>query len=225
MTIKHWPEGERPREKLLMKGPQALSDAELLAIFLRTGVAGKSAVEMARELLQQFGSLNHLLGASQNEFCSSHGLGVAKYTQLQAVVEMSRRYLEEEVAQVSVVDSPGKARRLLSSHLKHRKQEVFACLFLNQHHHVIQYEELFFGTVNAASVYPREVVKRALAHNAVGVILAHNHPSGISTPSQDDIELTQLLVKALALIDVNVLDHIVVASRGESAFTDLGLIR
>ena len=210
MAITDWPEDERPREKLLRHGAQALNNAELLAIFLRTGVTGKSAVDLARELLAEFGGLVGLLSASEAAFCQAKGLGKAKYAQLQAVLEMSRRYLREEIAGRDVLTSPEATRQYLKSRLRAYQHEVFACLFLDNRHRIIEYKELFRGTIDGASVHPREVVKRALHYNAAAVILAHNHPSGVAEPSRADIQLTRRLVDALALVDIRVLDHFII---------------
>ena len=224
MAITDWPEGERPREKLLQKGASALSDAELLAIFLRTGVVGKSAVDLARELLVRFGNLTQLFAASEADFCAIHGMGQAKFVQLQAVLEMSRRALNEEMQRGDALNSPRAVRDYLQLLLGSRPQEVFVVLFLDTQHRVIATEELFHGTLNQTSVYPREVVKRALAHNAAAVILAHNHPSGVAEPSQADQHLTQALKQALALVDVRVLDHFIVAGRDTLSFAEKGLL-
>ncbi len=210
MAITDWPTNERPREKLLQRGPSALSDAELLAIFLRTGVKGKSAVDLARELLDQHKGLGNLLAADRASFCCSHGLGSAKYAQLQAVLEMSRRHLRENLDRGDAITNPRQTGEYLQSRLSTYPQEVFACLFLDTRHRVIEYEELFRGTIDGASVHPREVVKRALAHNAAALILAHNHPSGIAEPSQADRSITQQLKKALAIVDIRLLDHMIV---------------
>lgn len=210
MTIRDWPADERPREKLLSRGPAALTDAELLAIFLRTGVAGKTAVDLARELLEGFGGLRPLLKADKKAFCTGNGLGEAKYAQLQASLEMGRRHLFESVKRGDVLSSPQDTRAFLTLQLRDAPSEVFACLFLDNRHRVIAFEELFQGTIDGASVHPREVVKRALHHNAAALILAHNHPSGVAEPSQADQRITHRLKDALALIDVRVLDHIVV---------------
>lgn len=222
MAITDWPMAERPREKLLEKGANALSDAELLAIFLRTGCAGKSAVDLARDLLQTFGSLRLLLEAEQTHFCRAHGLGKAKYAQLQAVLEMARRHLAESLSKGDIFDNPTHVRHYLLSKLRHHQREVFAVLLLDSQHQLIHYKELFFGTVNAASVHPREVVKLALANNAVAIILAHNHPSGIAEPSHADRQITQALVKALALVDIKVLDHFIVGDSETSSFLEKG---
>ena len=224
MAITDWPEGERPREKLLQRGAASLSDAELLAIFLRTGMKGKSAVDLARELLNRFGSLTQLVAASEADFCATKGMGQAKYVQLQAVLEMARRALKEEIQRGDALNSPRAVRDYLQLLLGGRHQEVFLVLFLDTQHRVIASEELFHGTLGQTSVYPREVVKRALAHNAAAVILAHNHPSGVAEPSQSDRMLTDALKQALALVDVRVLDHFVVATGQTLSFAEKGLI-
>lgn len=224
MAITDWPLGERPREKLLQRGASALSDAELLAIFLRTGVAGKSAVDLSRELLQHFGSLRALLSASQKEFCGALGLGQAKYCQLQAVLEMASRHTVEALSQQSVLDNAALVKRLAKSRLSGLQHEVFAAFFLDAQHQLLNFEILFRGTLDAASVHPRELVKRALALNAGAVILAHNHPSGIATPSASDREITRVLSEALGLLDIRVLDHIIVGSAEPFSFCEHGMI-
>jgi DNA repair protein RadC len=224
MAITDWPEGERPREKLLQRGADSLSDAELLAIFLRTGVVGKSAVDLARELLTRFGNLTQLVAAGEADFCITKGMGQAKYVQLQAVLEMSRRALKEEIQRGDALNSPRAVRDYLQLLLGGRHQEVFLVLFLDTQHRVIASEELFHGTLGQTSVYPREVVKRALAHNAAAVILAHNHPSGVAEPSQSDQMLTDALKQALSLVDVRVLDHFIVAVGQTLSFAEKGLI-
>jgi len=224
MGINNWPEGERPREKLLQRGAFSLSDAELLAIFLRTGVRGKSAVDLARELVARFGSLTGLFAASQEEFCAIHGMGQAKYVQLQAVLEMARRALHEDMQAGDALNSPGAVRDYLQLLLRGREQEVFMVIFLDAQHRVIASEELFHGTLTQTSVYPREVVKRALYHNAAAVIFAHNHPSGVAEPSQSDRLLTDALKQALALVDVRVLDHFIVAGAGCLSFAERGMV-
>ncbi len=197
MPITDWPADERPREKLLQKGPAALSDAELLAIFLRTGLPGKTAVDLARDLLTGFGSLRALLHADLPQFSRHPGLGPAKYAHLQAVLEMARRHLREELQRGDALSSPELTRDFLAAQLRGYPHEVFACLFLDNRHRVIRFEELFRGTLDGASVYPREVVKQALAVNAAAVILAHNHPAGINEPSDADRQLTRRLQQAL----------------------------
>jgi DNA repair protein RadC len=224
MSITQWPLAERPREKLLALGPRALSDAELLAIFLRIGCAGKSAVDLARDLLVEYGGLRPLLEASQSDFCKGLGLGNAKYAQLQAVLEMGRRHLSAAMKAGDLLTSPELVRQYLSAQLRHQPREVFAVLFLDNQNRLIIYEELFFGTIDGASVYPREVVRRALMHNAAAVILAHNHPSGVAEPSQADERITRRLISALELIDVRVLDHMVVGDAEVISFAERGLI-
>ena len=222
MAITDWPEGERPREKLLMRGAASLSDAELLAIFLRVGVAGKNAVELARDLLAHFGSLTRLFNAPQSEFAAFPGMGPAKYAQLQAVLEMARRALGETMRHGDALGSPGAVRDYLRLHLGGLGHEVFMALFLDAQNRVVAREELFRGTLTQTSVYPREVVKRALAHNAAGIILAHNHPSGVAEPSQADRWLTDQLKTALGLVDVKVLDHFIVAGPAGVSFAERG---
>lgn len=224
MAITDWPAAERPREKLLSKGAQALSDAELLAIFLRTGAPGVTAVDLARELLGDFGSLRGLLRASSSDFCRGRGLGLAKFTQLQAVLEMSRRHLQEALQRGDSLTSPQLTRQYLLSCLRDQQQEQFGCLFLDSQHRVITFETLFYGTIDAAAVYPREVVKRSLHHNAAALILAHNHPSGVAEPSHADQRITERLVSALALVDIRVLDHFVVGDGELVSFAERGLI-
>ncbi|HAC68677.1 MAG TPA: hypothetical protein DCP19_12600 [Pseudomonas sp.] len=222
MSIKDWPAPERPREKLLEQGAQALTDAELLAIFLRTGVAGKSAVDLARQLLGEFGSLRALLEADLAAFSAHLGLGPAKYSQLQAVLEMGRRHLAEGLKRDSALESPQQVRDYLKALLRHEPHEVFGCLFLDTRHRVLAFEALFHGTIDGASVYPRQVVKRALAHNAAAVILTHNHPSGIAEPSQADCLLTTRMKDALALVDVRVLDHFIVGDGEPLSMAEYG---
>lgn len=224
MSIADWPEGDRPREKLLQKGAAALSDAELLAIFLRVGVKGKSAVDLGRELMGQFGSLQALFAADEAALCAVHGMGQAKFVQFQAILEMARRALREELQRGDALSSPLAVRQYLQLLLGGREHEVFVALFLDSQHRVIATEELFRGTLNQASVYPREVVKRALAHNAAAVIFAHNHPSGIAEPSTADRVLTDTLKQALALVEVRVLDHFIVATGQALSFAERGWI-
>lgn len=224
MSIKDWPADERPREKLLRRGSGALTDAELLAIFLRTGTRGKSAVDLARELLSGFGSLKALLEADQQCFCLANGLGSAKYAQLQAVLEMARRHFQEIIQRGSALTSPEITRAYLSAQLRGYSYEVFACLFLDNQHRVIQFDELFRGTIDSASVYPREVAKQALLHNSAAVILAHNHPSGISEPSQADKQITEKLKQGLALFDIRVLDHFIIGDGQPYSFAEHGLL-
>ncbi len=223
MSIKDWPAEQRPREKLLLNGSAALSDAELLAIFLRTGTRGCSAVDMARSLVDHFGGLRELLKADEQAFCAYPGLGTAKYAQLQAVMEMARRYLFESMQRGHALTSPEDTRQYLSECLRDYQHEVFAALFMDQRHRVICFEELFTGTIDGASVYPREVVKKALQYNAAAIIFAHNHPSGIAEPSSADKHITKRLQDALALMDIKVLDHFIVGDEVIS-FAERGLI-
>ena len=224
MAIKDWPAAERPREKLIELGAQALSDAELLAIFLRIGVVGKSAVDLARDLLTQFGNLNAIFSASEKELSQVHGIGTSKYVQLQAIFEMSRRALREQLQQQDVFNSPVQVRDYLCLKLGSLKQEVFLVLFLDAQNRLLASEEMFSGTLTQTSVYPREVVKRAMHHNAASVILAHNHPTGVAKQSHADELITTQLKLALALVDVNVLDHFIVAGNTTLSFTERGLL-
>ena len=222
MPITDWPAAERPREKLLQHGPQALTDAELLALFLRIGVPGKTAVDLSRELLATFGGLNRLFAAARADFTAIHGMGDAKYAQLQAVLEMARRALAEGLHLGVDLASPSAVKDYLILGLASRPHEVFCVLFLNSQNRLIASEEIFRGTLTQTSVYPREIVKRALTHNAAAVILAHNHPSGAAEPSQADRLLTDTLKSALTLVDVRVLDHFVVAGRSAISFAEHG---
>ncbi len=224
MAITDWPVDERPREKLLQKGPSALSDAELLAIFLRTGISGLTAVDLARHLLQRFNGLRPLLEASEAQFCEHLGLGPAKYAQLQAVLEMARRHLQQALQKPDGFHSPDAVSGFLTSRLRHLPHEVFACLFLDNQHRLISFEELFRGTIDGASVYPREVVKKALSHNAAAVIFAHNHPSGVAEPSRSDELITHKLQQALKLVDVRVLDHFIVGDDEVLSMAERGLL-
>jgi DNA repair protein RadC len=224
MAITDWPASERPREKLLEQGVETLSDAELLAIFLRVGVTGKSAVDLARDLLTKFGSLNGIFAAPLNELTQVNGIGSSKYAQLQAIFEMSRRALNEQMQIKDVLSSPKQVRDYLCLKLGGLTREVFMVLFLDAQNRIITNEEMFSGTLTQTSVYPREVVKRALHHNAASVIFAHNHPSGIAKQSQADELLTAELKNALALVDVRVLDHFVIAGNTTLSFVERGLL-
>lgn len=222
-TLKKWPSNERPREKLLKQGAESLSDAELLAIFLRTGVKGCNVVDLSRRLLLNFGSLANVFRATQTEFCQQHGLGSAKYVQLQACLEMSKRYLAEQLTQQGSALTSSKATRdYLISELRHETREVFAVLFLDNQHQVLVFERLFFGTIDAAAVYPRIVVEQALKHHAAAVILAHNHPSGIAEASIADKQITCKLEQALQLVDIRVLDHMIIAGPQCYSFAENG---
>lgn len=222
MAIRDWPASERPREKLLEKGAAHLSEAELLAIFLRTGVKGKSAVDLARHMLSHFGSLRALLNAPQEAFCAIPGLGPAKYAQLQATLEMGRRHLGEALERGKPLTDPAATRKYLRAKLRDVPHEVFACLYLDNRHRVIAYEELFRGTIDGTSVHPREVVRAALKHNAAALIFAHNHPSGVAEPSDSDRRLTRRLQDALNLVDIRTLDHFVVGDGEVVSFAERG---
>lgn len=226
MAITDWPEGERPRERLLAHGPEALSDAELLAIYLRVGMRGKSAVDLARDLLQRFdGRLSILAEATLDELASVSGIGLAKAAQLKASFELARRALTQDMATRDTFANPGKVRDWLRLKLATRQHEVFMALWLDAQNRLIKAEELFTGSLTQTSVYPREVVKTALAHNAAAVILAHNHPSGVSEPSRADEMLTRTLKEALAMVDVKLLDHFIVAGNSSPlSFAERGLL-
>lgn len=224
MAITDWPEDERPRERLLRQGAASLSDAELLAIFLRVGVPGKSAVDLAREMTAHFGSLNRLFGAGEREFCAIPGLGPAKYAQLQAVLELARRAMREQAREADALNSPRAVRDYLSLTLGPKSYEVFAVLFLDAKNRPLAIEEMFRGTLTQTSVFPREVVKRTLHHNAASLIFAHNHPSGVAEPSRADEIITQRLKNALGLIDTPVLDHFIVGGGKVLSFAERGLL-
>ncbi len=223
MAITDWPVQERPREKLLQKGAEALSDAELLAIFLRTGISGLTAVDLARQLLDDFGGLRPLLEASEQGFCEKNGLGPAKYSQLQAVLEMAKRHLMEKLRRGDALCSVQQMRDYLRAQIQDSPQEVFACLFLDNRNRVISFDRMFYGTIDSASVYPREVVRLALKKNAAAVILTHNHPSGVAEPSHADEQITRRLKEALALVDIRVLDHFIIGDEVVS-FAERGLL-
>ena len=224
MSMRDWPESERPREKLLNQGPTALSEAELLAILLRTGMQGVSALDLARNLLVQFGSLRGLLSAEQDRVCRAPGLGPARYASLQAALELARRHYQELMRTGSPLANPRATREFLRMRLRDLPYEVFGCVYLDNRHRVIAFEELFRGTIDGASVHPREVVKCALARNAAAVILVHNHPSGLAEPSQADELITRRLKDALALVDIRVLDHLVVGDAICESFAERGLL-
>ncbi|MBR7799994.1 RadC family protein [Undibacterium fentianense] len=224
MGINHWPEEQRPRERLIKLGPSALSDAELLSVFLRVGVKGKSAVDLGRDMLTHFGSLRGLFGANLTEFSKIHGLGSAKYAQLHAVLELAMRSISEELQVSSSLSSPHAVRQYLQLEIGNKQYESFTVLFLDVKNRLIIAKEMFRGSLSHASVYPREVVKSALSHNAASVILAHNHPSGSFEPSSADLSLTQTLKAALGLVDIRVLDHFIVASNTVYSFAENGQI-
>ena len=222
MGICEWPAAERPREKLLTLGASHLSDAELLAIFLRTGRPGQNAIELGRELLVKSGGLRALMDTPVPRLRQMPGLGNARLSQLLAALELGQRYLAEELNRGSGLTRPDDAGRYLLSRLRGYKQEVFACLFLDNKHRVLAFEEMFRGTIDGAAVYPREVVRRALEHNAAALILAHNHPSGVAEPSEADRSITRRLVEALGLVDIRILDHLVIGDADWVSLAELG---
>jgi DNA repair protein RadC len=223
MRISDWPLAERPRERLLAKGAAALSDAELVAVLLRSGVRGKSAVDLARDLLTQYDGVTHMLEAGA-ELETIRGLGPAKRAQFAAAIELARRSLQEKLKESAALTSPGAVRDYLRLRLASRKEEAFVCIWLDAQHRAIAIEEPFRGTLTQTSVYPREIVKAALRANAAAVIFAHNHPSGVAQPSQSDELLTRNLKEALSLIEVKVLDHFIVAGHQAISFAERGLL-
>jgi len=224
MSIGEWPEGDSPRGKLLDRGANALSDAELLAIILRTGCRGCSVLQLARELLEDFGGLGGVLRANPGQLMEKKGVGAAKYAQLHASLEVARRQALESMCSKDILSSPQHTRRFLQHHLGARQREVFSCLFLDSQHRLIRCEDLFLGTLDGAAVYPREVVSRALQYSSAAVIFAHNHPSGVAEPSAADKRITERLQAALGLLDIRVLDHIIIGRGHEYSFAEAGLL-
>jgi DNA repair protein RadC len=224
MAISHWPKEERPREKLLSKGAAALSDAELVAIFLRTGLPGITAIDLARGLLSEFGGIGPLLSARQVAFCERKGLGPAKFAQLQAALELTSRYIKEELRANPIFTSPQMVRDYLAVQMRGYQREVFVILLLDSRHQLLDFHELFQGTIDMASVYPREIVKLALQNNAAAVIVAHNHPSGVAEPSQSDIAITKRIKQALALVDIRLLDHFIIGRGAVTSLADTGRV-
>ena len=224
MSIKQWPAGEQPREKLIQRGAAALSDAELLAVFLRVGTRGKSAVDLAREMLERFQGLRGVIAASRHEFCQVPGLGATKYALIHAAIEIGRRYIEDDIRHGEILDKPHATKDYLKMKLAHKTHEVFACLFLDARHKVLQFDELFRGTIDGAHVHPRDIVRRALDLNAKSVIFAHNHPSGVAEPSRADRAMTEKLQRALGLIDVDVIDHFIIGDGAPVSFAERGLL-
>lgn len=222
MPINHWPTPERPREKLLDRGPGALSDAELLAIILGSGARGRSALDLARDLLGTCGGLRELLEGDRAQLCAVTGLGPARFAELKACLELGQRYLEARLRRGDALGSPADTRRFLEARLRGYAHEVFACLFLDSRNRVISFDEMFHGTIDGASVHPREVVRRSLERNAAGLIVAHNHPSGVAEPSRADRALTRRLQEAMALVDVRLLDHFVVGDGEIVSFAERG---
>lgn len=224
MPITQWPLEDRPREKLLHKGPTHLTDAELIAIFIQTGTRGKTALDVAKEILMEFGGLKKLLRASPAALIGKRGIGKAKYAALRAAIELGRRYLSESIPVGAVLNNTRSTQKFLADRLRENSNEVFACLFMDNHLRLICYEELFFGTINEANIYPREIVRRGLLHNAAKIILAHNHPSGLAAPSQADKEVTNLIKQALELVDIEVVDHVIVGQPNNFSFAEAGLL-
>ncbi|WP_028864637.1 RadC family protein [Psychromonas aquimarina] len=222
--LKDWPDQERPREKLLRQGSSTLSDAELLAIFLRTGCKGLDVVSLARQLISEFGSLHALFAASENEFCTKKGLGQAKYVQLQAVLEMSRRYLQEPIKRGEALTSAAQTKAFLSAQMHNLPYEVFAALLLDTQHRVIRFHEFFFGSIDSAAVHPRVIAQKVLSENAAAIILVHNHPSGDPTASIADKKITEKIISAMHLIDVRVLDHFIIGDTKCTSFAENGWI-
>jgi len=224
MSIHHWPMQERPREKLVSQGSSALSDSELLAILLGHGCNRLSAVALARQLLTTYGGIRQICDASKNDICQQYGIGLAAFSRIQATLELGRRYLLETISRGDAFENPAVTRRFLLSKLRHQPREVFGVLFLDNAHRVIAFEELFHGTINGASVYPRVVLQRSLSLNAAAVILAHNHPSGIAEPSTADQQITETLCKVLTMVDIRVLDHFVIGEAEAVSFAERGLL-
>ena len=223
--ISDWPKSDQPREKLRILGATALSDAELLAIFLRVGVQGKSAVALAKDLLHRFGGLPKLLSCSPEELTQVHGMGLSKWSQIRAAYELVKRSLEEELAQDSIFTSPHQVREFLQAKIGRLPHEVFLCLYLDSRFRLIEAQELFRGSLTHTAVYPREILKEALARNASALIVAHNHPSGSPLPSQADREITKTLCEVLDLVDIPLLDHCIVSGSGFFSFLDAGLMK
>lgn len=224
MSIADWVESDRPREKLLLQGATSLSDAELLAIFLRTGIKGADAVTLAKQLMGHFGSLRSLFAADLEQFCEVKGMGKAKYVQFQATLELSNRYFNEQMHRETTLDSPKAVRAYLHRLLRDEPYEQFVLVHLDNQHRVIKSEILFKGTIDSAAVYPRVVVDTVIKNRAAAVIFAHNHPSGVSEPSKSDIVLTERLKEALSLIDVRTLDHFIVGQSDVVSFAERGLL-
>ncbi|MFV0478209.1 MAG: RadC family protein [Parahaliea sp.] len=224
MAISQWAAGEGPRDKLLLRGARTLSDAELTAVLLRTGFKGCNAVDLSRQLLQRFGGVSGLFGAERDELLVCTGMGQSKVAILEAAQELARRAIEEGLREGDILGSPQDTRRFLHHHLGNQSREVFACLFLDNQHRLLRCDDLFFGTLDGAAVYPREVAVRALQYRAAAVIFAHNHPSGVAEPSSADQRITERLRQALALLDIRVLDHIIVGRGQTCSFAERGLL-
>lgn len=224
LPISQWPLHERPREKLLTQGAETLTDAELLAIFFRTGIKGKTAIDLARDVLHNNGGLRKLLAASPAHFCKTRGLGMAKYIQLQACVELGKRYIKAKIDKQSVLTCSNDTREFLMTKLRDKRYEVFACLFLDTRHRILAYEELFQGTLDSTEVHPRIIIEKTLHYNAAALILCHNHPSGNAHPSQADILITRKIMTALSFLDVRVLDHLIIGDGEIASLAERGEI-
>jgi len=224
MPITNWPNYDRPREKLLARGESALTDAELVAIFLRTGTRGKTAVDIARQLLADFGGIKNLLQAPLITMTDQHGIGQSKYAALKAAVELGRRCLTHPAEDGDIMNSSSKTRQFIAEHLRHHASEVFACIFMDMHYRLIRFDELFYGSIHEAVVYPREIVRRGVLYNAARIILAHNHPSGIAQPSEADKAVTANIKSALALVDMKLIDHIIVGRTDTFSFAESGVL-
>lgn len=224
LSIRDWPESERPRERLLDKGASCLSDAELLAIFLRTGTAKQSAIELARSMIERFDGLAGLLSATPEEVMSCHGIGSAKYAHLMAALELGRRHIESELRQGIGLNDPHAVLRYITQQLKAERREVFAVVFLDSQLRLLAFEKMFFGTTTACSVHIKEVLSRALAHRAVQIIIAHNHPDAPANPSEADLALTRQLAQACYLLDIQLVDHVIVGSTGSQSLALNGVM-
>jgi len=224
MSIRNWPSNERPREKLLEHGAQALSEAELLAVLIQTGTRGQSALDIARTLLCEFGSLRELLTAGRDRVCAIRGLGTSRFVTLQAALELARRHYQQLMMTGCALNQPQAIREFLQMRLRDLAYEVFCCLYLDRRNRVIAFDELFRGTIDGATVHPREVVRAALTRNATAVVVAHNHPSGVAEPSRADEQITRVLKQALALVEVRLIDHLIIGDGICTSLADRGLV-
>lgn len=224
MPITDWPQEDKPREKLLHKGEANLTDAELLAVFIHTGIKGKTALDLAKDLLQQHGNLKKLLTMPVSTITSMQGIGLSKYVALKAALELGRRYFHHHLQTGEVLNNVSRIQSFLAAKLQDHANEVFACLFLDNHLRLLRFEELFYGTINEINIYTREIARKGLLHNAANIILAHNHPSGLSQPSEADIAVTEKIKQSLDLIDIKVIDHVIVGKPDIFSFAQAGLI-
>lgn len=224
MSIRDWPPNERPREKLLENGAQALSEAELLAVLIHTGTRGQSALDIARSLLSKFGSLRELLIADREQVCATRGLGTSRFVTLQAALELTRRHYQQLMMASCPLSKPQAIREFLQMRLRDLSYEVFCCLYLDGRNRVIAFDEMFRGTIDSATVHPREVVKAALTRNAMAMVVAHNHPSGIAEPSRADEQITRVLKQALGLVEIRLIDHLIIGDGACTSLADRGLL-